>query len=220
MKERPIIMQADSVRGILAGVKTQTRRVLKEQPSAPCAYVTKQEHPLGMPVWAFTDGATVDPAWWPWIKDEQAWLRCPYGVAGQRLWVKETYREPDTLEYLAYKADINTHRWADCVNPDNCVWKSSMFMPRSRSRITLELTDVRIERVQDISEQDAQAEGVCPEFEVDLSTFVSGCSIPKSTYKLGYKHLWDSINLKRGYSWSSNPWVWCLSFRRSLWEAR
>lgn len=103
-------------------------------------------------------------------------------------------------------------------DPATPAWhkRPSQFMFRKHSRITLEIASVRVERVQDISEADARAEGADPEFEIDVATFVRGSFDPAtaSTYRLGFKHLWDSINKARGYGWSANPGVWVVSFKR------
>ena len=88
-------------------------------------------------------------------------------------------------------------------------------MPRWASRLTLTITDVRVQRLQDISEEDARAEGSYPEFEIDLATFFSGRDFQpenSSTHYLGFKHLWDRLNAKRGYGWDTNPEVVALTF--------
>lgn len=125
-----------------------------------------------------------------------------YGQPGDQLWVRETFREQDTLDFPAFKADIGTSRWNPVVNPDNCKWRPSIYMPRWDSRITLEVTGIKVERLQYISETDAVAEGV------------ETPTIAGVTYRDKFRALWDSINAKRGYGWSQNPWVWVISFRR------
>lgn len=195
MKERPILFSGAMVRAILEGRKTQTRRVIPND-------------------------------WWrcldPDDEDDRAAAipQCPYGVPGDRLWVRETWwqiPEPtarqlrdgaDTWPKVAYAADES-----DVEREENREfgWKlrPSIFMPRQFSRLTLEITSVRVERVQDISEGDASAEGVYVGAEEPRAT--SGYYGPRNAYK----HLWDSINAKRGHSWESNPWVWVLEFRRA-----
>lgn len=122
---------------------------------------------------------------------------CPYGQPGDRLWVRETWCYvgevvPEPIECI-YKA----------TDPDwQGGWTPSIFMPRWASRITLEVVSVRVERVQNISEEDAKAEGVIP---LEPRT---------GLYRCEFERVWDSINARRGYSWDSNPFVWCVSFRR------
>ena len=186
MKERPIIMGAESVRAILEGRKTQTRRVIKPQPKF-----------IGAPNVPFkTDDA-----------NPKGIINCPYGNVGDRLWVRETVffetfhqQSDEELERDGFNPNIGV--WV--YRADNhdyptitANWTSPMFMPREASRITLQITDIRVERVQDITEEDAIAEGV-----ESFNTVAS------------YSYLWDSLNAKRGYPWENNPWVWVISFKR------
>lgn len=194
MKERPIIMQAESVRAILDSRKTQTRRVIP------------------------ADGPD-DGGWWYWRRRTQvyAWREdkpiagymgivndCPYGQPGDRLWAKETWTE-NAMGELLYKAD-----WFG-FESKGMGWKSPRFMPRRASRIVLELTDVRVERVQDISEADAKAEGA-PRGYYERDTLDGTEAVP-TTYYAGFRARWDDVNGKT-YPWESNPWVWCLTFMR------
>ena len=162
MKERPIIFSGPSVRAILDGRKTQTRRIVKA--------------PKGMSA----EFAGVDFA-------------CPYGCPGDRLWVRETHSFYDReCRKPYYQADI------DDWEPGG--WRSPIFMPRWASRITLEITDVRVQRVQEITEAEAKAEGV-------------HCAVNGSN-RLAFATLWDSVNAKRGFSWADNLWVWAITFWR------
>lgn len=165
------------VRAILAGRKTQTRRIVK---------------PLHM--------ATVDAEQFPIL------AMCPHGRPGDRLWVKETWGalphmmggvQRETLRYRAdgeYQNERGTWRW-----------RPSIHMPRWASRITLEITDVRVERLQDISEADAKAEGV---------SMPDGTPTPPDfwSYQQEFRHLWEQINGPG--SWDANPFVWVVTFRR------
>lgn len=187
MKERPIIFSGDSVRAILAGNKTQTRRVLRVQPSD-----TMQPEFRGL-------AHHVKGALWRSGPPERS--LCPYGVPGERLWVKETFRDPDTLEYFCYKA--SSADFPPFLDADSMKWTSPIFMRRSDSRITLEIADVQVQRVQDISDKDCLAEGMQPD-ETES---------PVPNYVARFQYHWDSINAKRGYSWESNPWVWAITFR-------
>jgi hypothetical protein len=173
MKDHPILFSAPMVRALLDGTKTQTRRVVK-----------RLEVRDGMP----------EPEWESLLKC------CPYGQTGEQLWVRES---------VAYDAEWG-HFWADgkylcevfgdTYSEDDALPNRgvpSIHVPRRYSRITLKITGVRVERLQDISEADAQAEGVytdpaCPAYD-------------------GYRDLWESINGTD--SWDLNPWVWCVSFK-------
>jgi hypothetical protein len=180
MKERPILFSAPMVRALLDGSKTQTRRVAK---LTDAAHV---KEPRGHRRWH-----PGDPA---------ASLACPYGQPGDRLWVRETWIDASSALHscVIYRADGNDQA---CGQP----WKPSIFMPRWASRITLEITAVRCERLQDISEADAMADGApwtpCTYEHPDWTP-----------YRLGYCKLWESINGPD--SWSANPWVWVIEFKK------
>lgn len=128
---------------------------------------------------------------------------CPYGEKGDRLWVRETYREIGQKGFVFYKADQSPTQQGP--------WRSPIYMPRWASRITLEITDVRVERIQEISEEDAKAEGDQNPFEG--LTHVDGTPIQSSAI-LRFKSLWNVLNAKRGFSFESNPFCWVLEFRR------
>lgn len=206
VREKPMLFSASMVRALLAEKKTQTRRLVKP--------------PAGVPsVWIFGHSDR-----------ERARVRCPYGVAGDRLWVKETWTprhghgEGGTdcgcecgavrVEYLA---DGGWKEFAPEAVADG--WKmpkaasrgrnvTPLFMPRWASRITLEVTGVRVERVQDISEEDAKAEGIT---EIGgRFTFNEGLHQSR-TARDSYAALWEIINGTE--SWDANPFVWCVSFR-------
>lgn len=183
--EKPILFSGPMVRAILAGVKTQTRRVVKKN---------AVRLPNG-------DGQ-------PFL------VECPYGVPGDRLWVRETFRlradqddKPPSQDWWKsgawYQADGN-------CEPSGCgggagKLRPAIFMPRWASRITLEITEVRAQRLQDMDYIDAYAEGI-PE--------QGGNSSDGAWRVLGkFRDLWNSINGKT-HPWESNPWVWALTFRR------
>jgi len=205
MRERPILFSAPMVRAILDGSKTQTRRVVK-----------------GMALeWLSPDMFT--PAFVASTGNDM----CPYGKVGDRLWVKEAIRAwtfiDDDGPCVEYVADGHIHDDATWV------WKRdylpSMFMPRGLSRITLEITDVRVQRLQDLSEDDARAEGCeresSPEDCSDMDGILNAeCGyFPSRSYVGGFENLWDSLNAKRA-PWASNPWVWVVSFARLVPVAR
>ena len=189
MKERPILFSAPMVRAILDGRKTQTRRIVKNIGIVPG-------------IGEILKGSD-DIKEWPEL--------CPYGKPGDRLWVRETFKQHD--EVISYKADgtwITDFQHTGGINPhENITWIPSIHMPRNASRILLEITGVRVERLQDISECDAKAEGsyVCDYFGRRLLDQSSnqGC------YKWGYRSIWESLNGTG--SWDLNPFVWVIEFK-------
>lgn len=217
IRERPILFSAPMVRAILDGRKTQTRRVVKPQPADMAAL------PLML-----SDGVR--------FATEAKFVRCPYGVPGDRLWVRETWgtgTRPDLhegwrdgIEYRADEEGLNEHdllplhavALPDGVDLDSIAqgWRPSIHMPRWASRIDLEVVSVRVERLQEIGEEDARAEGI--EFEDHTKdawrgwkSFDGTCLY--DTALESFRKGWDSLNAKRA-PWSSNPWVWVVEFRR------
>ena len=203
MKERPILFSGPMVRAILEGTKTQTRRVVQPQPAQQLYQISDSIE--------FAPRSARDA-------DAPDWARCqtcPYGAPGDRLWVRETWQvdEAGPLQsrtltgHVRYASD---DRVRFCGIPKGAIspgtmlapgrWRPSIHMPRWASRIDLEITGVRVERLQDISEADMCAEGL------DRA--------PYGDPSAGFQVLWDMINAKRGYSWASNPWVWALEFQR------
>lgn len=169
MKETPIIFTGDSIRKILAGRKTQTRRVCKGQREL------SNEHDFQLD-------------------------RCPYGQPGDFLWVREAHLIVGGVDSanprVVYRAtNDGPGSW---ISP---VWSPSIFMPRWASRLTLKITGVRVERVQEISRGDAMSEG-CP--FANMAQGPNPCD--------WYRNLWNKINSKK-YPWEANPWVWAISFK-------
>lgn len=193
MKTRPILMNAFSVRAILAGRKLQTRRVVKPQPE------------LGRP-WG-KSGWTVDPE----RMDLPAGL-CPRGVVGEQLWVRETfgvYSEDKGANFYVYRADCDPD---ESGPPPAHRWTPSIFMPREASRMLLEIAGVRVERVQDITDLDAWHEGAWwwrYDDAVGPPLYVAD-----GENRDCFAEMWDAISEKRGFGWKRNPWVWVVSFRR------
>lgn len=189
MKERPILFSAPMVCALLAGTKTQTRRVVKPQPHI------------------VEEGGSVVGVHTP---DDQRhgrlgkMLYCPYGRPGDRLWVRETFARIDGQQQPWIETDYRaTYTHGDRLGDSLGIkkrWSPSIHMPRHASRITLEVTGVRLERLQDISASDARAEGIgrnqCPDWHAVAD----------------YRELWSQIN-GRG-SWDANPWVWVVEFKR------
>lgn len=191
MKEHPIIFSGPMVRAILEGRKTMTRRVVK--PSVKCCTVGAYTTDSGSakPVNVQEDGD-------PWTD-----ISCPYGQPGDRLWVRETWTECDGVFYAATDTRPG-------MNGIPQAWRPSIFIPRWASRITLEVTDVRVERVQDISDEDAVREGTfVNQNAIGVQLTNRDETIPRAVFA----DLWDSINAKRGYSWEANPWVWIIEFK-------
>jgi hypothetical protein len=190
VKEKPILFKGEMVRAILAGNKTQTRRVIKD--------TTERKGPA-------------NPAYMERWKDDKGWAKiCPYGQVGDRLWVRESLELNEYCEW-SYKVDGSyvsepvkdpsiKYKWERNKKGDQC---RSIHMPRWASRITLEITNVRIEHLNDISEDDAKAEGVTPS--------IVGDNLEHLKYRAGFNYLWQTINAKT-HPWDSNPWVFVISF--------
>jgi hypothetical protein len=139
--------------------------------------------------------------------------KCPYGQVGDRLWVRETFcvlAGDEGLDYTVYKAEPEHEKYmADLIKDGHKVkWHPSIFMPRWASRITLEITGIRVQRIQEISEADAITEGAL----LEITKY--GLTMEYQNHIEPFCELWDDINFKRGYSWESNPWVWALEFKR------
>ncbi len=189
-KERPILFSAPMVRAILAGTKTQTRRIIK-------------------PSWSRCLDLDFDD------DRERARIGCPYGARGDRLWVREAV---SLLSCKGPGRDLATYDADGRTTPlDTWPWKRErqpgMFMPRGMSRITLEVTSVRVERLQDITEKDARAEGVEPAITY-TKCYPSKLAADGEhrSYRDGFAKLWHAIN--GADSWQANPWVWVVEFRR------
>jgi hypothetical protein len=223
-KERPILFSAPMVRAILAGTKTQTRRIVKPQPEY--------------------DADERWPGWkWPshqarsMLEISEIPSACPYGRRGDRLWVRETHaqfavgnRSGVAPQCVAYRATCDEDGGFDYVNNGDEImrlkvtkWTPAIYMPRWASRITLEVTRVRVERLHDITEEDARMEGVTPyvpghgaatEDELNAEP---GLRSPRM-YRFGFEQVWCDINGSE--SWDANPWVWVVEFKRMEAAAR
>jgi hypothetical protein len=201
LKERPILFSGPMVRAVLDGSKTQTRRVVKR--SGDMEFDKNDPH-YG-PYWlAYAAGDAMG---------EDAKVRCPYGTPGDRLWVRETFAQDvaGCPGGISYRADHFDPKGDGPAHPMK--WRPSIFMPRMASRILLEITDVRVQRLQEISEGDARAEGVS-----DGGCFSCGnpepcgCGNPQPDARDGFAWLWQSIHGTG--SWDANPWVWAITFQR------
>lgn len=215
MKEHPILFSAPMVRAILEGRKTQTRRIMKPQPQ----FLTGR----GKRVYANCDFKKS----WEDISgtgEGSGLSDCPFGDVSDRLWVRETFAEIgcigwpiDKFEY-AYRSDFahNNGKWEGYADMCFEKWKPSIFMPRKASRITLEIADIRCERLNDISESEAIAEGIEPIIGQDGETYYGNYGKEDIGHLLtpveSYRSLWQSINGPE--SWENNPYVWVISFVR------
>lgn len=209
MTERPILFSGTMVKAILDGRKTMTRRVVKPQPGKQAGLWRSECE------WLSGECAFIDPQ----LDPPEYFLTCPYGIPGDRLWVRETWADfdvdgddPRRVVYRVSASDAD-----GLVGGYKVKWRPSIFMPRWASRVTLEIEAVRVERVQEITEADAMAEG-CEEAECKFCADPQGvqgahCNCDEG-YRESFRALWDSINAKRGYGWDVNPWVWVIQFRR------
>lgn len=236
-KERPILFSSTMVRAILDGSKTQTRRIIKNQPEIDDRGYISDSYWINKPF----EGLLLP-------KIDDLVMYCPYGKPGDRLWVRETWgvctKGADIMagthwENPLYRADADAYGLLghDGVGPiyqEDVLWKPSIHMPRLASRINLEITGIRIERLQDISEEDAISEGAQwtdngrRAWAKENATFeelnpVNGWeegwshtgetdkSKCLSSARNSYGNLWESINGKG--SWDLNPFVWVVEFK-------
>lgn len=240
VRERPILFSAPMVRAILSGSKTQTRRVVKPQPPSEWNPLPEM---VEIHAWVKGhEGDELDPdrvLGLGFCNDEGLEGRvCPYGQPGERLWVRETF-----TEFVGHHV-MDGKRWAyaaNCRESDSdgerirqdyiragypYRWKPSIHMPRAACRIVLEITDVRVERLQAISEADCLAEGIEVPRSPDGSPLLrltgknpptrfvdlAGAAFPDKVVRAYYASLWCDIN--GAGAWDANPWVWALAFRR------
>jgi len=232
MKDRPILFSGEMVLAILDGRKTQTRRVVK-----------------GLPLDDIGDPLDITgPEWYEPIKidrhgDEYPgepifgiygddWgVACPYGGPGDRLWVREAFMVGPSIPGTDYSGSLSGYQLKDddwieykATPPHRHPggpWRPSIHMPRWACRIILEITAVRVERVQQIGEDDALAEGVRIPVRINQQTgerrilrdVLSPALDHPSPVICAFGSLWDSINAKRGYGWDINPWVWVVEFK-------
>jgi hypothetical protein len=222
-RERPILFSGEMVRTILEGRKTQTRRVIKPQPD-----------PQGdnggllreiVPSLLANRGDLFDVRY---DGDNPRAIRCPHGQPGDLLWVRETHITgheviDGDLQYcdengaelplkVWYRADNEPFFWTDDEGwrTEKVPWKPSIHMPRWASRITLEITGVQVERLQEISIDDVLAEGIS-----EVTDGPHGNQYWREDTGFRFADLWDLINgSKKNGSWNDNPWVWVISFRR------
>ena len=213
--EHPILFNAEMIRAILDGRKTQTRRVIKPQPSGN--NVTLKSGVTGY--------------WIGWDNEgDEAWnASCPYGKSGDRLWVREEWRTENVYNaaspkvisetaILQFRADMGM-KWIGDRKPapdEWGKWRRSIHMPRWASRITLDVKDIRVEQVQDIGEENAVAEGIPFDSQYFRAVIhpVKGTLKHWPTANMAFGKLWDSINAEKGFGWDQNPYVWVIEFEK------
>ena len=207
MKERPILFSGPMVRAILSGQKTQTRRAVKAPGWAPGSGDYTGRMQLGLSA----DDRVGLQAYFE-HRETATWhgVRCPYGKPGDRLWVRETFAKIDGQTRPWIETDYRaTYTHGDRLGDSLGIkkrWTPPIHMPRAASRITLEVIGIRVERLQDISEADAIAEGLQ---RTDGGAWLPGpCDHPE----WAYHQLWDQINGPG--AWDVNPWVWVVEFKR------
>ena len=194
VREHPILMSGPMVRATMNGLETETRRVVKPQPHSMCSHASYLKE---IDRWVFGDntGRT---------------FKCPYGKPGDRLWVRETFFfRPDPYLALYRAFDIDNRLPALSPDIEGFRWKPSIHMPRTAARLFLDVQEIRIEPLQDITDEGIQAEGIV--FDKKLKAPRIDDNIYPSL-RAAWIDLWDSINAKRGYPWSSNPWVWVVKY--------
>lgn len=225
MRERPILFNADMVRAVLDGRKTQTRRIIQER-HLYSGGRTAGNWPVHMPEGEEGEKARI------WAEGNS-----PFGAVGDRLWVRETWSDVNLegASAVAYRADeglrcltndnddgdeddprIEKYSFAnwypDLISGTEGIWRPSIHMPRWASRITLEITGVRVERMYDISEADARAEGVEQLRGGFWRHYQPGWTQHQLSARGSFVTLWKSIYGEE--SWQANPWVWVIEFKR------
>lgn len=224
MKEHPIIFSGEMVRAILEGRKTQTRWVIKPPPEIKIRDIGEDCSEL---IWSDKKHCLNIGGG---LSQEQLLRKiandyCPYGKIGDRLWVREAWWKapPITIKMLREGADTWSKVYYAVEEEESDLekwgWRKmpSIHMPRWASRLTLEIINISIERVQEINEKDAGEEGIeiikgmAGDFYRDYS------HINARAFKspiLSFCSLWNSINAKHGFGWDTNPWVWVIEFKR------
>lgn len=206
-KEHPILFSTPMVQAILEGRKTQTRRIIKPQPEHKQVHFhwRKLQYDGEHRMWCWNDLIMDNIVDFPHNEDRKALAsRSPYGQVGDILWVRETWADcvlnwEPRVDGYDYKADDPD--WAS----GHVKWRPSIFMPKDACRLFLEITNIRVERLQEISEEDAIAEGAPHDRYL-------GRGVIGGSHREGFIHLWESINGEQ--SWQSNPWVWVISFKQ------
>jgi hypothetical protein len=220
VKERPILMSESMASAAFDGKKTMTRRVCKKIPT----YLH-----LGRPImdWPLSGVYQEDDKWYLEVQTDvddnsRDEIKCPYGDIGDRLWVRETWgcpsadhplcpggRKPTRGDKIFYRADpADAWQWRGGDGCGEFVWRPSIFMPRWACRTILEITEMRLERLHEMTMLELDAEGTPWEPSNGLDGDASRLE--------WFKKLWDKLNAKRGYPYDSNPFCWAVSFKRII----
>lgn len=230
MKERPILFSTELVKEILAGRKTMTRRIINTQKRSPHLFEERVAKPRfsnwketsdGMQA-VFVRGDCLDSVG----KELTYWVKSPYGDCGDKLWVREAwadvtdaFEEADEIRNVAFRADNSV--W-DCYGQmvyleqlgDSGIevkkWKPSIHLPKVASRLTLEIKDIKVEKLQDISDEDIKSEGFTTSHYYCDERVGHVCTSARDLFI----NRWDWLNAKRGFSWESNPFVWVIEFKK------
>jgi hypothetical protein len=232
VKERPILFSGPMIPPILSDLKTQTRRIVKGNALGIIEFLDAGEEAISPGIGQAWHEGNLKIWCAEYPEEGHIAIKCPYGKPGDRLWVRETFWhagytamdqsgefESRYIRHVKYCAEepvkptIEGFRHFYAKRP-------SIHMPRWASRITLEITNVRVERLQNISEEDAKAEGVHKTDHPNLQNWpwlgalhkVKGVPTFHATPKIAFKSIWNSIN--GANSWEANPWVWVLEFKR------
>jgi hypothetical protein len=227
IKEHPILFSTPMVQAILEGRKTQTRRVVKPQPYIDCKpslvprVLNHNENDWGKWYWETSEGETITKF-------------CPHGEVGDLLWVREThlfYSDENANNAILYMADPHAEEFSLGLFENKPKWKPSIFMPKAACRLWNEVINIKVERLQDISADDALEEGVNywnvdremlegGEFVADYENYMWRDDENYEDYHFptysnpvdSFRSLWQSINGRE--SWDANPWVWAIEFKK------
>lgn len=218
--EMPILFRPELVAEILAGRKVQTRRVVRIPTARLCAKDCKG---ASGKVWMDSGLGGGQYLKVECLDGTAQRVRCPYGSVGDRLWVRETWRpweDPKTcIDGIIFKADESFHkirntkeaadRWLDARGEKSMkVWRPSIFMPRWACRLELEMTEIRVQRLQDTTPGDAAREGI------KIRAWIPSTMTSAQENLRAFREGWDRINKDRGFGWDANPWVWAITFKR------
>lgn len=231
MRELPIPFSTPMVRAILDGNKTMTRRIVKPQPpdEAKTLCGPKTYEPIAID----KDGEMYpgSPIYGAYDENGEWGTKCPY-QPGDHLYVRETWRcvkydnmdgdlnygvefKDGTRKYFKFDDSERYHQFGKYALKKG--WQPSIYLPKEAARIWLEVTNVRVERLQEISQKDIEFEGIwhySQEYREEICIWRDCAEAIRNRRTKYFKKLWDGINLKRGYGWDTNPWVWVVSFKK------